>query len=455
MFERPGIDFLSLVERPNTLPVGCDHHGTRARARPDVRHSRAMRETSVATVVTDIPSSAPTSSLLHGGDARANSKSFVNTILDFNLRRALVASCVGLSALVGCAMHARASSSSTAALGDAKGVDLLIGQTKFPRTVKLLPRDAPERAFETTKSNWNLYHVDGDKDVERGVMHDFADWPTDELREASINLKVKDSAAYEAFDAIHSEFERLNADRINARADVGPAFSALLAWEKAKEEGLSSLIIATPDAYINSHCGPPLEFDSFILSFLLRGPKKWDVLFLDRGERGVNEDNLRHPEALFSNKAWEKPYVLYKNTATIVGEALPSNFYMVSKSFMDGISAHLKATPLTNVDWWINRLCENGDLECFSYNAENWYDGLTSERKAKMGEPHARAPIVDTTPKVDATPAVVESAENVTASVADASAESVKESQLGVAQRPESVVRSTRVVAASEAGKFI
>jgi hypothetical protein len=72
-----------------------------------------------------------------------------------------------------------------------------------------------------------------------------------------------------------------------------------------------------------------------------------------------------------------------------------------------------------------------------------------------MGEPHARAPIVDTTPKVDATPAVVESAENVTASVADASAESVKESQLGVAQRPESVVRSTRVVAASEAGKFI
>ena len=122
MFERPGIDFAEA--RPRREPqhprsMKSLDRGTRARARPDVRNSRAMRETSVATVVTDAPSSAPTSSLLHGGDARANSKSFVNTLLDFNLRRTLVASCVGLSALVGCAMHARASSSSTAALGDA------------------------------------------------------------------------------------------------------------------------------------------------------------------------------------------------------------------------------------------------------------------------------------------------------------------------------------------------
>jgi hypothetical protein len=55
----------------------------------------------------------------------------------------------------------------------------------------------------------------------------------------------------------------------------------------------------------------------------------------------------------------------------------------------------LKAQPLASVDWWLNRLCETGSVTCYSYNAENWYDGLTSERKSRAVEPMSRAPIVD------------------------------------------------------------
>lgn len=299
---------------------------------------------------------------------------------------------------------------------------------KFFRTVKLLSRDALERVFEMMKLNWNLYYVDGDKDVECGVMYDFVDWFMDEFCEVLINFKVKDSAAYEAFDVIYSEFEWLNVDRINVRVDVGLVFSVLLVWEKVKEEGLFLFIIVMLDVYINFYCGFSFEFDFFILSFLFCGLKKWDVLFFDCGECGVNEDNLCYFEVLFSNKVWEKFYVFYKNIATIVGEALSSNFYMVFKLFMDGIFVYLKVILFINVDWWINCLCENGDLECFLYNVENWYDGLTSERKVKMGESYVCVFIVDMMLKVDVILVVVESVENVIVSVVDVSVELVKES---------------------------
>ena len=68
---------------------------------------------------------------------------------------------------------------------------------------------------------------------------------------------------------------------------------------------------------------------------------------------------------------------------------------MVSKNFLTRLDANLKAQPLTSVDWWLNRLCETEALTCFSYTAENWYEGLTSERKSHAVEPTSHAPIVD------------------------------------------------------------
>jgi hypothetical protein len=349
----------------------------------------------------DASTASASASLLHGGDARASRQHRGPTVDLVVARacRALGTIAVGLgAAMIGAQAFASSSGRESArgtALGVAKGVNLLVGETTFPRTTKLLPTDGEDGAYERARENWNLYHVDGDADLRRAPAYDFTKWPTNELSEAVLKLRAKDAAAYDAFDAVHVEFDRLKADRIDARKDIGPALGALHAWIKAKEAGESSMITATKDAYINSHCGPPNEFDSFVLSFLLRGPKKWDVLFLDRGERGVNATNWRHPEAVFTNKAWEKPYVLYRNTAAAVGENLPATFYMVSKSFLTRLEANLKAQPLTSVDWWLNRLCETGSVTCYSYNAENWYDGLTSERKSRAVEPMSRAPIVD------------------------------------------------------------
>jgi hypothetical protein len=55
---------------------------------------------------------------------------------------------------------------------------------------------------------------------------------------------------------------------------------------------------------ITNHMGPPEDFDSFVMSFLLKGPEKWDVLFLDKGERGVRAANLKSPYMQFKNPSW-------------------------------------------------------------------------------------------------------------------------------------------------------
>jgi len=465
------------------VPRASQHHSHRAivktslavvRARVSIATARdAMTTTSR---VEDASTASASASLLRGGDARA-SRHHRGPAVDLVVARAcraLGTVAVGLgAAMIGVQAFASSSGRESArgtALGVAKGVNLLVGETTFPRTTKLVPTDGEDGAYQRARENWNLYHVGGDADLRRAPAYDFEKWPTNELSEAVLKLRAKDAAAYDAFDAVHVEFDRLKADMINARKDIGPSLGALHAWIKAKEAGESSMITATKDAYINSHCGPPNEFDSFILSFLLRGPKKWDVLFLDRGERGVNATNWRHPEAVFTNKAWEKPYVLYKNTAAVVGESLPATFFMVSKSFLTRLDANLKAQPLTSVDWWLNRLCETEALTCFSYTAENWYDGLTSERKSHAVEPTSRAPIVDVKlqqlrnarrqkaiakdEKYSAAEEAIERAANAKANAkanatnaTNATTESATtESKLGATHRPELVAADTRVL---------
>jgi hypothetical protein len=279
------------------------------------------------------------------------------------------------------------------------GLGLLVGGATFPQTYKLAPSGpAGDEEYKTTEDNWALYHERGDEDVKRATMYDFTHWPTAELEEAVMWVKGTSPEAYQAFDAIQTfpEDYKLHAMRISQGLEnVGPAFSHLSVWLKAKKHEARAAIIAAPDAYINAHCGPPTEFDSFLLSFLLRGPSQWDVLFLDRGERGVDARQLAAPEALFRNKAWDKSYILYKNVAKIIGERLETEFYMVSKRFLDGLTSNLRQDALVDVNAWLNRGCETGRLMCYSYTAENWYEGATSGRKAVMPKPSAYAPITD------------------------------------------------------------
>ena len=361
----------------------------------------------LATEPSEPSASASTSTFASNGRASGGSKR--------NTKIALVA--IGCGALVGATVAAvretaNATSGSgnddrrrgsTARLGgdsDADGgLGLLVGGATFPQTYKLAP-SGPEGddEFKTTEDNWALYHERGNKDVKRATMYDFTHWPTAELEEAVMWVKGTSPEAFEAFDAIQTfpEDHKLHATRISQGVEnVGPAFSHLSVWLKAKKHEASAAIIAAPDAYINAHCGPPTEFDSFLLSFLLRGPSRWDVLFLDRGERGVDARQLAAPDALFRNKAWDKSYILYKNVAKIVGERLETEFYMVSKRFLDGLTSNLRRDALVDVNAWLNRGCETGQLACYSYTAENWYEGATSGRKAAMPKPSSYAPITD------------------------------------------------------------
>jgi len=353
-----------------------------------------MREHAV-TIPPETCETSAAASLLHGGDATRDTRRDARAV---NTPRVIAAaSCALVGAFALARARVGASAKTDARLGLANGMDLLTGGGAFPRATKLLPRNAEATSWDAARGNFALYHANGDVDLSREEYYDFEAWPTSELADAVLTLKVKEPTAYEAFEGVHEDHDRLMADRIDARKHLGPALSAVMAWTKAKRDGESALIVATPEGYINSHSGPPTEFDSFVLSFLLRGPKNWDVLFFDRGERGVSEENLRRPEALFTNKAWEHPYVLYNNTASVVGMRLETHFYMVSKSFLDGITAHMKMNKLVNVDDWINFHCAHGIMNCYSYNAEHWYDGLNDEHKAKAVEPVNRAPLVDNT----------------------------------------------------------
>lgn len=347
------------------------------------------------TVESSPPASTFTTSGVSGRASKRNTKIMVFAI--------------GCGALVGATVAAvretanarNDRSGSTPRLGSDSdgGLGLLVGGATFPQTYKLAPSGpAGDEEYKTTEDNWALYHERGDKDVKRATMYDFTHWPTAELEEAVMWVKGTSPEAYQAFDAIQTfpEDYKLHATRISQGLEnVGPAFSHLSVWLKAKKHEARAAIIAAPDAYINAHCGPPTEFDSFLLSFLLRGPSQWDVLFLDRGERGVDARQLAAPEALFRNKAWDKSYILYKNVAKIIGERLETEFYMVSKRFLDSLTSNLRQDALIDVNAWLNRGCETGRLTCYSYTAENWYEGATSGRKAVMPKPSSYAPITD------------------------------------------------------------
>jgi hypothetical protein len=350
---------------------------------------------------------------------------------------------VAVGCCVGIAAYASSVPSSSAMLGSANGgVDLLLGATTFPRTTRITPKtidDDDDAATSTSmdarmRANWDLYHGrGGSKDSDRVVEYDFEkNWPSAELEDAldwlrSAAPEVSESCAAIQFDGgEHSK--TLTAERVGAKGDAGKTLSHVIAWVKARDADAQSVVLASAGAFINTHTGPPNEFDSFIVSFLLRGPQTWDVLFLDRGERGVGLDDAQRPEALMSNKAWLNPYVLYRNRAVYAGEDLPVGLYMVSKKFLDKMAVHMREEPLYKLDNWFNALCAS-KLECYSYASRGWYQGATAKHKARMAKPLEEAPVVDdaAVEAASAANAAASRAKRLAAADADANADAPAE----------------------------
>lgn len=307
------------------------------------------------------------------------------------------------------ATHATPVSTPVSTLGSANGgVDLLLGATTFPRTTRVTPRsdteddaDAASTSIDARmRANWDLYHArGGSKDTDRVIEYDFAkDWPNAELASALEWLRGAAPDVAHACAAVQFEGEgksqALVAERVGAKGDIGKTLSHVTAWVKARDAGVQSVVVAGAGAFINTHAGPPNEFDSIIVSLLLRGPQTWDVVFLDRGERGVGLADAQSPEALFTNNAWLSPYVLYRNRAVSAGEDLPVGLYMVSKRFLDKLAVRMREEPLYKLDNWLNALCAS-KMECYSYTSRGWYEGATAKHKAHLAKPLEEAPIVD------------------------------------------------------------
>ena len=252
------------------------------------------------------------------------------------------------------------------------------GVNKFPEVIVLVHPEEP-KMFAAVKENWNEYHRGGAAGVEPLVMPDLSKWPKGggypEITRliATANLAEGTAIEYLQFDATNN--------RPKAVTDHHEDFASfslahLAAWMAAARKGSRALIVSNHKYLITNHMGPPQDFDAFVMSFILKGPREWDVLFLDKGERGVRDEELARPVVQFKNPAWAAPYVVY--TSHMDSEA-GANFYMVSQRFLSNFPQLLRDFRFTMVDGWLSVLCRDGHLKCFSYMQKDWYYGLRAD----------------------------------------------------------------------------
>ena len=278
----------------------------------------------------------------------------------------------------------------------------------FPMVRALVAPDQ-ESALKVVENNWEAYHRNGRDALVPLYLPDVSLWPDgggfaelsaviggeSDLREGTVinYLKMVDlkharaDLGYEP-DEHHARQKMVPAALAEgAEALAGASLGHLAAWLEARKLRRESLIVNDWKTLIANHMGPPEDFDAFVMSFLRKGPKKWDVLFLDRGERGVTERDLKKPAATFANDAWDEPYVVYKNRAAGVAGA---SFYVVSASFLEKLPALLREFEFTAVDGWLSVLCRDGRLDCFSHMRRDWFFGLAPEHLAGHHPPDAR-----------------------------------------------------------------
>ena len=212
-----------------------------------------------------------------------------------------------------------------------------------------------------------------------------------ERRRRTTSLLVGDANLEEGTEFEYLQFD-LKKKRPQAISDNHEDFASfslghLMAWLEGKRNGVRALMISDYKNLITNHMGPPEDFDSFVMSFLLKGPEKWDVLFLDKGERGVRESNLKSPYMQFKNPSWASPYVVYSNH---MDSEAGASFYMVSDRFLKQVPTLLKDFRFTMVDGWLSVLCRDGQLKCFSYMQQDWFYGLKTEHLEGHHPPDVR-----------------------------------------------------------------
>ena len=267
----------------------------------------------------------------------------------------------------------------------------------FPMVRALVAPDQ-ESALKVVENNWEAYHRNGRDALVPLYLPDVALWPDgggfaelsaviggeSDLREGTVINYLK------MVDLKHAKADLgYVPDEHHARQKLVPAALAdgveqfasaslghLAAWLEARKLKRKSLIVNDWNVLIANHMGPPEDFDAFVMSFLRKGPKKWDVLFLDKGERGVEAKDLKAPVATFREDAWAKPYLVFKNRADGVAGA---SFYMVSESFLRSFPSLLQKHEFTAVDGWLSTLCRDGELRCFSHTQKDWFFGLKPE----------------------------------------------------------------------------
>mmetsp|Transcript_24139 Transcript_24139/g.38802 ORF Transcript_24139/g.38802 Transcript_24139/m.38802 type:complete len:414 (-) Transcript_24139:1729-2970(-) len=275
-------------------------------------------------------------------------------------------------------------------VGTALGLGAIRGSSGsgFPDVrVFFNPSEGQSKPLAAVTQNWDLYHKGGASAITPLKLPDLWKWPAagnyPEITEliANAHLHEGTEVEYLGFDVNTKDDDKKKSKTPRAISEDHEVFASvslghLVAWLEAREAGSKALLISEANNLITNHMGPPEDFDSVIMSFLLKGPEKWDVVFLDKGERGVRQANIRSPYMQFSNTRWSAPYVVYTNHADSEAGA---GFYAVSERFLESLPALLRDHRFTVVDGWLSVLCRDEKLRCFSYMQQDWFFGLKAE----------------------------------------------------------------------------
>ena len=246
---------------------------------------------------------------------------------------------------------------------------------------RVLVRPDHGDALEEVKEHWNQHHKGGADDLIPLHLPDLRAWPdAGGYRElvgliAGAGLREGTEFEYLKFDGDEQKTPAAIARGFDEFASS--ALGHLAGWLEARKRHARMLIMNDYETTPGSHMGPrgSTPPDAFVMSFAVKGPRHWDVLFLDKGERGVRADDIEKPFLTFHNAAWDAPYKVFRNHAD--GEA-GASFYAVSASFLRKLPDLLVSHHFTAVDGWLSTLCKDETLVCFSHMQEDWFYGLAA-----------------------------------------------------------------------------
>lgn len=208
--------------------------------------------------------------------------------------------------------------------------------------------------LRAVKENWEHYHKGGSSAVRPLLLPDVDKWPkAGGYQEITALIGDADLEEGTEFEYLQFDLQKKRPRAVTEKHQYYASFSLghLTAWLEARQKGSKALIISDYKNLITNHMGPPQDFDAFVMSFLVKGPEKWDVLFLDKGERGVRAANLKAPYMQFKNPSWAAPYEVYRSH---MDSEAGASFYMVSDRFLKQVPSLLRDFPFTMVDGWLS-----------------------------------------------------------------------------------------------------